>query len=120
MKPKSKPPKPEIKIYGLHACLALFEQRPEAIIRVYCDEPRVKLLSGLLKWCATHKKAYHIIPDEELEKVTQSVHHEGVCVLAKQVETLTFKDLLRQLSKLPKKQCWLYLDGVGNPHNLGS
>lgn len=120
MNQKPKINKSEMKVYGFHACMALFEQRPESIIRVYCDEPRVKMLSALLKWCAANKKAYHIIPSEELEKVTQSVHHEGVCILAKQAEVLTFEDLLSQLPKLPKRQCWLYLDGVGNPHNVGS
>lgn len=120
MNKKSTPPVNEVKVYGFHACMALFEQRPESIIRVYCDQPRVKMLSALLKWCAAHKRAYHIIPPEELAKVTQSVHHEGVCILAKQPPTLSFEALVAQLPQLPKKQCWLYLDGVQNPHNLGS
>jgi TrmH RNA methyltransferase len=110
----------EIKVYGVHACLALFKQRPQDIIRVYCDESRVGILSPLLKWCAAHKKAYHIIPAEELAKVTQSIHHEGVCILAVQPEGLTFEDLLAQLPTMGKDICLLYLDGVQNPHNIGS
>lgn len=112
--------KREIKVYGLHACLALFKQRPNDIIRVYCEESRVGVLSPLLKWCAANKKAYHIIPDEELVKVTQSVHHEGVCVLAIQPNAMTFDQLLLELPKMGKNICLLYLDDIQNPHNVGS
>lgn len=110
----------EVKVYGLHACLALFKQRPNDIIRVYCEEGRVAVLSALLRWCAAHKKAYHIIPDEEMAKVTGSIHHEGVCVLATQPNTMTFDQLLAAFPKMGKNICLLYLDDIQNPHNVGS
>ena len=59
----------ELKYYGLHACLAIWKRRPKDIIRVYLNESNVKTLKALLKWCADNKKAYHIIPDEELQNV---------------------------------------------------
>lgn len=112
--------KDEIKIYGVHACLALFKQRPQDIIRVYCDETRVPILKPLLKWCAAQKKAYHIVPAEELAKVTQSTHHEGVCVLAVQPAAPTFEKLLAALPTMKNDLCLIYLDDVQNPHNVGS
>lgn len=107
----------EIKYYGIHACLALWEKRPEDIIRVYLDESNLKIFSPLLKWCAKSRKAYHIIPQSELDKVSDSIHHEGVCVLAKEKPPLSAQDFLKNL---PKEMCLIYLDGVENPHNLGS
>ena len=107
----------ETKYYGIHACLALFEKRPQDVIRVYLDESNVKTFSPLLKWCAKERKAYHIIPPAELDKVSDSIHHEGVCILAKELPSLSDEALQK---KLPEQTCLLYLDGVENPHNLGS
>jgi RNA methyltransferase, TrmH family len=107
----------EIKYYGIHACLAIAEKRPEDIIRVYLDESNLKTFAPLLKWCAKARKAYHIIPSVELDKVSGSIHHEGVCVLAKESKLLSSELLFKNL---PKQTCLLYLDGLENPHNLGS
>jgi RNA methyltransferase, TrmH family len=106
----------EVKYYGIHACLALWEKRPDDIIRVYLDPSNLKTFSPLLKWCGSKRKAYHIIPSEEIDKVSGSVHHEGICVLAKEPPPTT----AAVLKNLRKAACLLYLDGLENPHNLGS
>ncbi len=108
----------ESKYYGLHACLTLWKVRPKDVIRVYLAEEQVKALRPLLKWCAAQKKAYHIVSEEELCKVTDSVHHEGLCVLAKDKKPVEIKEFLRNITQ--ETISLLYLDGVQNPHNLGS
>jgi len=110
----------EQKYYGIHACWTIWEKRPEDIVRVYIEQSNVKAFSPLLKWCAQNKKAYHIIPTAELDKVTDSVHHEGVCILAKEVTVLSEQEMRRILAAEKRAVCLLYLDGVENPHNLGS
>ncbi len=105
----------ESKYYGLHACLTLWKKRPEDLIRVYLEKSKVAELKPLLKWCADNKKAYHIIPEAELVKVSDSVHHEGVCLLAFDPPQLTVEEFLSRPA-----EGLLYLDGVENPHNLGS
>lgn len=109
----------ELKYYGLHACLAIFEKRAQDIIRVYINQENVKNCKPLLRWCAEQKKVYHIIPDAELNKVSDSIHHEGICVLAKELPLLSLNTFLSSLSS-NEKICLLYLDGVQNPHNIGS
>lgn len=108
----------ELKYYGLHACMAIWEKRPQDIIRVYVDPSTVKHFSRLLKWCAEQKKAYHIIPINEMERVSDSVHHEGVCILAKELAISSEEEMLKAATR--DNQCLLYLDGVQNPHNVGS
>ncbi|HSX10680.1 MAG TPA: TrmH family RNA methyltransferase [Chlamydiales bacterium] len=108
------------KYYGIHACLALWEKRPYDVIRVYVHESNIKLLSPVLKGCAQQKKAYHVVSSEELSRITDSVHHEGVCVLAKELKPVKFADLLAEIGRMGPKICLLYLDGVQNPHNIGS
>lgn len=108
----------ELKYYGIHACQALWKVRPRDIIRVYLDESNVKEFGPLLKWCAKEKKAYHIVSSAELQKITDSVHHEGICILAKELLPITEREFFQSLNR--EKECLLYLDGVQNPHNLGS
>ena len=110
----------EIKYYGLHACLSLWEKRPQDVVRVYLEESNLGVLKHLLKWCAQNKKAYHIVPAEDMARICESIHHEGVCVLAKEPAPLSVEDFLAFMTKAPKKTCLIYLDGVQNPHNLGS
>ncbi|HRD55953.1 MAG TPA: TrmH family RNA methyltransferase [Parachlamydiaceae bacterium] len=112
--------KNEIKYYGFHACLNLWKERPHDVIRAYVSEKRVKELSHFLKWCAKETKAYRILPDEEMEKVADSVHHEGLCILAKEKKAVSFHEMMQDLSKNKNPSCLLYLDGVQNPHNIGS
>lgn len=107
----------EMKYYGLRACEYIWQQRPEEIVRVYLDQSLVRPMRSLLKWCAAQKKPYKIIPSNELERVTESVHHEGICLVALEPAPLTLNQLL---DGLPDTACLLYLDGVGNPHNIGS
>ena len=114
MKPK------ELKYYGMHACLAISKQRREDIIRVYLEPDKVKIFGSLLNWCAQQKRAYHIIPSEELTKVSESVHHEGVCILARDLPFSTMEEFRQKIDRCGRKEIILFLDGVQNPHNLGS
>lgn len=112
--------KDEMKYYGFYACLKLWKERPDDIIRVYVDEKRVKEAASLLKWCATKAKAYHVISEAEMAKVSDSTHHEGLCILAKQKKVSSFNEVLESFKKNSDPACLLYLDGVQNPHNVGS
>ncbi|MCX6989154.1 MAG: tRNA/rRNA methyltransferase [Chlamydiae bacterium] len=112
--------KKEIKYYGIHACLAVGRHRPGDIIRVYVHSSNLVAFRSVLKGCAEGKKAYHIVSNEELEKVSGSVHHEGVCILARESSPISDKNLPRQLFIADQPVCVLYLDGVQNPHNIGS
>ncbi len=110
----------EMKYYGFHACLKLWKSRPDDIIRVYVEESRAKQVGPLLKWCASQKKAYHIVASEEMGIVSQSVHHEGLCLLARELPLHDFATVLETLKASKDPVCALYLDGVQNPHNTGS
>jgi TrmH RNA methyltransferase len=114
-------PRKELKYYGRAACDALFRQRPGDIIRIYLEKDLIPAFTELLKWAAGARKAYHLVSAEELEKITESVHHQGICVLARERLPLDLPGLLARLRAAPEKaQLLAYLDGVENPHNLGA
>lgn len=110
----------EIKYYGIAACEALWERRPHDIIRVYLEEALIPKFTPLLRWTATKRKAYHIVGSEDLERLTDTIHHQGICILARERSALEFNDLLGLVREDQGRQLLVYLDGVENPHNLGA
>jgi TrmH RNA methyltransferase len=106
--------------HGLRACEALFARRPDEIVRVYLTSHRKQRLASLLAWCAEHRRGFQIVEDENLRRISGSTHHEGVAILAKAIRRQGLEDLLRQVEAPRAAGPILYLDGVENPHNLGS
>jgi TrmH RNA methyltransferase len=109
---------PELRLYGLNAVRAVFARRPQAIRKVYLLESRIPQLQPLLKWCAAHRIGYRVVEAPDLQKLAASTHHEGVVADVLREEPRSLTAWLRELP--PGPQCALWLDGVGNPHNLGA
>jgi RNA methyltransferase, TrmH family len=110
----------EQKIYGVSACRAIYQTRSDDLVRAYVTPYRLKLFGGMLRWCAAHRLAYHIIEDADMERVTQSTHHEGVCLLVKERPQPRLEEWLEIVGEVDGPQCVLLLEHVGNPHNLGA
>lgn len=110
----------ELKYYGIAACLALWQKRPNDVIRIYVTEANLKTCSALLKWAAATRRAYHIVADDDLERLTESIHHQGICLLALEPESISFAQCQREIEQRRDGILIGYLDGVENPHNLGA
>lgn len=117
---KPKAPIREIKYYGSAACLEIWRTRPDDVIRLYLSEERTKQFGPVMKGMAAQRKAYHVVENEDLEKLTESIHHQGVCLLAREKAPLSFTTFKDQLTEHAGPQLLVYLDGVENPHNLGA
>jgi TrmH RNA methyltransferase len=116
--PRERQPPSEQRMYGLNACLALFAHRPEAIRKVWLLESRIPVLKPVLAHCVKHRLGYTIVEAEDLERLSSSAHHEGVVFGALPAAELPLSSWLRDLPAGPQVALWL--DGVGNPHNLGA
>jgi len=113
------PREPEQKICGLNAAREAFAARPKALRKVYLSESRIGTLRELLAFCVAKRLGYRVVEDEELERISGSSHHEGVCLLMQPRPELDLDGLLDALPRSgPVRLLWL--DGVGNPHNLGA
>jgi TrmH RNA methyltransferase len=108
----------ELRLYGLNAVQAVFARRPQAIRKLYLAEARIPQLQPLLKWCVANRVGYRVVEPGDLQKLAASAHHEGVVADVLREEALPLTAWLRDLP--PGPQCVLWLDGVGNPHNLGA
>ena len=109
---------PELRIHGMNALTAVFAKRPQAIRKLYLLEARIPQLQPLLKWCVANRVGYRIVEEADLHKLAASAHHEGVVADVLRAEPQPLTTWLRDLPEGP--QCALWLDGVGNPHNLGA
>ena len=116
--PAERGPPEEQRFYGVNACLSLFQHRPDALRKLWLLESRIPALKSVLAWCAAHRIGYTIVEPDDLERLSSSQHHEGVVFGALPPPEQTLSDWLRALA--PGPQLALWLDGIGNPHNLGA
>ncbi|HBO39284.1 MAG TPA: rRNA methyltransferase [Pasteurellaceae bacterium] len=106
----------EMKVYGEGACLALFAQRPESIIRLWATVETAHKIGNIFSYLAANKKVYHVVDNQELELVSGTEHHGGICMLVKKARPFTLAGYL----DIPRKEdCLVLLDGVRNAHNIG-
>jgi TrmH RNA methyltransferase len=118
MAPEVPRPPREQRIHGLNACLALFARRPQDLRKVWLLESRIPRLKAVLAHCVQHRLGYSVVEEEDLHKLSASSHHEGVVFGAVPAPELALTPWLAALPPGPQLAIWL--DGVGNPHNLGA
>ena len=106
----------ETRVYGENACQALFQSRPECIVRAWFVQSVTPRFREALKWMAANRKAYHTVDEAELQKASGTEHHGGVCFLIKKRVGMQVSEWLAQAGE---QDCVLALEDVGNPHNLG-
>ena len=110
----------EVRVYGLNACLAVFNNRPDDVRKVYLTQARLGALQPVLAWCVQRRLGYRVVESADLDKLTQSQHHEGVCFEVRRRPLLALSTLLQKLPRAPQPVLLVWLDGVGNPHNFGA
>ncbi|MCE7033321.1 rRNA methyltransferase [Lysobacter sp. GX 14042] len=108
----------ELRLHGLNAVRAVFARRPADIRKLYLAEARIPDLQPLLKWCVANRVGYRVVAEDDLRKLAASAHHEGVVADVLRREPAPLAGWLEGLADGPA--CLLWLDGVGNPHNLGA
>ncbi|ENN2935211.1 tRNA/rRNA methyltransferase [Escherichia coli] len=106
----------ETRVYGENACQALFQSRPEAIVRAWFIQSVTPRFKEALRWMAANRKAYHVVDEVELTKASGTEHHGGVCFLIKKRNGTTVQQWVSQAGA---QDCVLALENESNPHNLG-
>ena len=118
---KSRPPRlrdKEFTFYGWNACMRLFANRPQDILRVLFAKERSSGLAKVKDYCRSRKLPYRLLTTEDLNKVAASVHHEGVVIVARPLEINSSYSLLKQ--GFPRDGILFALDQIENTHNVGA
>ena len=108
----------EFRLSGLNAVRAVFARRTQALATLYLDAPPLPQLQPMLAWCVANRVGYRVVETQDLDKLAASGHHEGVVAEVLREEAAPLSTWLRDLPAGPQLALWL--DGVGNPHNLGA
>lgn len=108
----------ELRLYGVNAVLGMFARRPQDLRKLYLLESMIPRLQPLMKWCVANRIGYRVVADGDLNKLAATTHHEGVVADVVRHEAAPLAAWLSALPAGPALVLWL--DGVGNPHNLGA
>ena len=108
----------ELRLYGVNAVLGMFARRPQDLRKLYLLEAQIPRLQPLLKWCVANRVGYRVVGEGDLNKLAATTHHEGVVADVVRHEPAALATWLSAQSSGPALALWL--DGVGNPHNLGA
>ena len=111
--------KNELAVCGIEAVKALAKNHPESIRRFYYDDARTMDFKSLFSSLASRKVPYNKVEDSELEKLSGTVHHQGVVAM---IEQPSSPHLTVEIADgwLHRKESALLLDRVGNANNLGA
>ena len=109
----------ELRLHGVNACLAAFAHRPQDLRKVWLTEANIPAFKQILAWCVKQRIGYRVVEADEIEKLTASSHHEGVCFALLRTQAPTLDDVLKRIGT-DEPALILWLHGVGNPHNLGA
>ncbi|KYR02312.1 prespore-specific protein [Tieghemostelium lacteum] len=147
----------EVKISGYRAVLSIYDKRPEDLLRIYVDhkvyEKNKVQLKDIIKYFVAERKPYHILQEDELhelEKISKSIHHEGIVVVCKPKQVtnpeIAFQKEIQRVKKLytmkqsnsqlisenlklhnqqvsktsQNRPIVVILDNVENPQNIGA
>jgi TrmH RNA methyltransferase len=103
--------------FGVNAIAAILQSRPSTVRKLIIDRSCLFEYKELIELAEESRVAVGDGTTEELDKIAGSIHHQGVCLLGRAHIEFSFEEALPGLRK---SQALLYLDGVGNPHNLGA
>jgi len=105
------------RVVGLAAAHAVMRVRPRDVLTIAHARTARREVRELLREAARHRVAYREVEADELERIADTVHHEGICLLVKPRPELRVGDLVRALAE---PGLLVALDRVENPHNVGA
>lgn len=112
--------KHEIKVAGLESSRALFQARPRDITRMYVIERMQDEVADILEWCERHDVPWYQVTIEELADFTDTMHHDGVCLVARKKPPMIASNFASVAHKHAGPLALVLLDGVKNPNNVGA
>lgn len=104
-------------VFGFRASLALIDKRPGDITRIACSRDAVRDVESALGSRAD-TTSISIFTDAELERITHSNQHEGLCVESRARRWMSLQDVGDLV--VAKKGVVLALDRVRNSYNIGA
>lgn len=109
----------ELAVCGFAAVKELEKNTPQIIQRLYFSADKAPLFGGLCRKMAKEKRIYNQVEPQELEKLSGSVHHQGVVAMIPYPEIPRLSSAAVQ-QWIDNKEHAVLLDRIGNANNLGA
>ncbi|MCQ2591862.1 MAG: RNA methyltransferase [Treponema sp.] len=109
----------ELAVCGFATVKKLEKNHPEKITRLYFTEDRAPSFGGLCKALAKRHGIYNMKPAEDLEKLSGTVHHQGVVAMIQAPEIQQLDSDITD-SWIENGENALLLDRIGNANNFGA
>jgi len=109
----------ELAVCGFAAVKKLEKNHPEKITRLYFTEEKAPMFGGLCKKLAKQHGIYNMKPASDLEKLSGTVHHQGVVAM---IEAPEIQELDSDITDSWVENCEnaVLLDRIGNANNFGA
>jgi TrmH RNA methyltransferase len=107
------------KIYGRKAALATLRVRMDDVARIAYGPRDRKELGPVLREAAARRIPYAELDEPALARLAESVHHEGIVVIARPRPVRDAHALFERMVA-SSRFALVALDGVTNPHNVGA
>ncbi len=107
------------KIYGRKAAFAVLRARMDDVARIAHGPRDRKELGPILREAAARRIPYAELDDAQLTSLSESMHHEGIVVIARPRPVLDAHELFDRMVNA-ERFALVALDGVTNPHNVGA
>jgi TrmH RNA methyltransferase len=109
----------ELVICGLKAVRSRFEADSDSVRRLFYKAEIAPQIGDICKWMARERLAYRCVENDELERISGSIHHGGIAVVVSRPRLeQPHPDEVRQWART--RETILILDRIGNVHNLGA
>ena len=109
----------ELAVCGFAAVKKLEKNHPEKITRLYFTEEVAPKFGGLCKKLAKQHGIYNQKPASELEKLSGTVHHQGVVAMIQSPEIIPLDSEITD-SWIENCENAVLLDRIGNAANFGA
>lgn len=109
----------ELVICGLKAVRSRFEANSNSVKRLFFTREVAPQIGDLCRWMAQERLVYRCVEEEELERISGSIHHGGIAVVIEAAE-LRAPTLQELRDWATRRETVLILDRIGNVHNLGA
>lgn len=110
-------PARESCFYGINSCRAILTKRPRTVRKLIVAIERALEYRDLIRLANEARIPVGHGKEAELDKISETKHHQGICVFAADYVVFEPREVAPDLAREP---LLLFLDGVGNPHNLGA
>jgi len=107
-------------IYGKNAIQELIRTTPERInkILISTTAKKDKKINEIISEAKENGVLFQFVPSQKLDTLTENSSHQGIVASISPIDYLDLDDFLNDLNK--ENAIVVILDGVEDPHNLGS